>query len=339
MKACLKIKNIAVLTVTVLAIIFVFMTGCGSSSSSMSAVSITSAQSSELLSPDITDVPSTVNETLPEVLTTTTAAIATISTADLPVQSAQEIASGTLTSTAKMEYFRFDMDFTMSFDIPSEEHSQAMTMQQVATGSINIPDKEMVMIMDMVMEIPDDVEQSVTGEIYIKDGWLYVKAFAADIGEQWSKMKLTDEMWAQQSQITAMPDFLSSPVNLALAGSESINGIDCYVIDIIPDMQSLSDWMGGQMQSDSANVNLDELNVFEMFEEFTVREWIAKDGFLPVRQKIYIKSNMDSGEADVTGFNNRMALDMDLTYYDHGKISTIQLPPEALHAVEIVQPE
>ena len=256
-------------------------------------------------------------------------------TIQLTMPTAQEIAIKSITSTEKMKSLKFDMDFSMSLDFPGKEQSGTMTIQQTSTASVNIPNKEMGMTMDMTMEIPNQGRQNMSAEIYTINGWMFMKADVSGSDDQWTKMKLTDEVWNQQSRLSSMTDFLKSPINLELVGSENVKGVECYVIDINPDMKSLSSWMAGQTQSGQPSVDPKSLGTSEIFQGFTVKEWIAKDSFLLARQQIGIKLNSTSAES---GINSSTDMDMQavLTYYDYGKPVSVQLPIEALSAKELV---
>ena len=154
-------------------------------------------------------------------------------------------------------------------------------------------------------------------------------------------MALTDEMWSAESQISSMSDFLTNNVNLELVGTEIVNGVDCYVFSINPDMKSLISWIEGQMQSEQANVNLNDADFSQMLKDFTVKEWVAKDSYLPVKQQISVTLNMPSIQTTSSTPSAPMSMDLNatLTYSDYGQQIYVQLPPEALNAKEITLPQ
>ncbi len=257
------------------------------------------------------------------------------------VLTAEEIATNSIVATGKMNSLKFNMDFSMSFTLLMEDVPVTMTMQQTATSSVNIPDMKMGMIMDMVMEIPNQGTQNMAAEIYLTDGWMYMKANVPGVGDQWTKMKLTEELWAMQSKLSNMTDFLMSPVGLELSGSEKINGIECYVLNVVPDIASLTSWMEGQMQSGQTGIDLSGFDMSKILDNFTVKEWIAKDSYLVIKQQIGIKLDMASLDTGNSTSVDQMKMDMSatITYYDYGKPVTIELPPEALNATETVLPQ
>ncbi len=250
--------------------------------------------------------------------------------------SPEEIAANSFTALQKMTCLKFDMDLSMSLALPTGKETGTMRMLQTATSAINIPNKQMNMVMDMVMEVPDRDRQNMSAEIYSLDGWLYIKAEVPGMSDQWTKMKLTEEQWARQSQLASMTDFLKAPTSLDLIGNEKVGGVDCYVLSITPDIKSLATWMAGQMQSGQTGMDLSNVDFSKVLQSFMVKEWIAQDSYLLARQQIGLKLNLTSPEAtDSATPRTNMDMNATLTYYDYGKAVVIQLPPEALEAREI----
>ena len=212
-----------------------------------------------------------------------------------------------------------------------------MTMQQTAVSSVNIAERKMAMVFSGVMEIPNQPKQNVSGAMYSIDGWFYMKASVPGVADQWTKMKLTDELWAAQSRLSSLTGFLKDAVALDLTGSERVGGVDCYVLSISPGMNSLSNWIAGQAQSGQSGVSLSGTDVSKVLQGVTLKEWIAKDSLLPVKQQIAIKLDMASMASGQTGSASQMKMDMSATlnFHDYGQAVSIQLPPEALNAKDL----
>jgi len=294
------------------------MTSCGGETSDTRSESLTSAPTaSNLNSP-----------------------LASSAAVQSPAQTAQEIALNSITAMQKIKFLKFNMDFSMSFTLPTTEDFGTMTMHQIGTSSINLLDKEMYMNMQMEMETPQQGRQNMSAEIYSTDGWMYMKANVPGAGEQWTKMELTEELWAQQCQLSSVTNFLQTPTNLELAGSERIGTIDCYLLNVTPDLNSLSNWMAGQMQPGSGTLD-PGITGSQTPGDFTVKQWIDKSSLLPVKQLIKVKYDPASIAVTPTANSyNQMTMEMSavLNYYDFGKSVTIQLPAEALNA-KVLSPE
>ena len=320
-----KTPSLIVLTATTLAAISVLLAGCGPKDSPSELPKDSEPSKS---SPSGTSVPAGITSTAPLQPTTTIPAIA---------PTAADIALNSIAAAQKFQSLKFDMDYAMSFTLPTSTTPGTMTMQQTAVSSVNVAERKMAMVFDGVMEIPNQGKQNVSGAMYSIDGWFYMKASVPGVADQWTKMRLTDELWAAQSRLSSLTGFLKDAVALDLAGSERVGGIDCYVLSIAPGMNSLSNWIAGQTQSGQSGVDLNGTDIGKVLQGVTVKEWIAKDSLLPVRQQIGIKLDMSSMTTDQTGASSQMKMDMSATlnFHDYGQAVSIQLPPEALNAKDV----
>ena len=93
------------------------------------------------------------------------------------------------------------------------------TINEKASGQIDMTSKAMSMTMDMSADMPESGNQSYTIEMYMADGYIYMKMPSAVGTEQWIKMKLDDSLWNQQNQFDQQMNFLKSASNMTkLAG-------------------------------------------------------------------------------------------------------------------------
>ena len=265
---------------------------------------------------------------------TTLASTSTIPSPWTISPTAQQIASGSVKASQGADSFAFDMDFSMSLKLPAGGQFSSMILQQTASGSTNVPARQMSMAMTMTMEMTSQGKQATAGDIYFSDGWMYIRTAASDATDQWTKMKLTDELWAAQSRLASTADLLKSPINVEVIASEFVRGVDCYVLAITPDMNALSSWAGAQTVPGQATPGVGGSDLAKTLQSFTVKEWIAKDGLLPAKAVVSIKLDTTSG---APGGTSGMAMEMNtsITFKDYGKPVAIQLPSATLNAREL----
>ena len=327
-KQILKRSQVLAIFIVSISTIAFLLTCCNQAFPSISSLTTTTSSFESAAPSSIT--PTATGPTAKNIISTPPPVVSASSTAE-------EIAAKSIAAIAKLQSFKFSMDFAMSSDFPIGGQTSTMTIQQTAAGSVDTLNKEVAMNADMGLEIPSQAQQNVSAEIYIENGWIYTGTTMTGGIERWSKIDLTDEMWAAQSQISSLTGFLNNPISLALVGSENVNGTDCYILSINPDANSLTSWMQGQMQSEQANVNLNSTDLSQILQDFTVKEWIAKDSYLPVKQQIGVNLNTSAiqttGSADGTQMNINM--NVTLTYSDYGKPVSIQLPPGAVNATAL----
>ena len=343
----LKKSNVFAILVVFVSTISFLLTSCNQPSSSTTSLSLTtgsvaSISNSSNISSATGTITKVVASTPSSVMGSTTKVVASTQPLVIPAASTvEEIADKSIITVAKLQSFKFNMDFTMSSDFSFGTQTGTMTIQQTATGSVDITNKQVATNANVVLQIPGQAQQNATAEIYILNGWIYTGTTPTVGTEQWSKMALTDEMWSAESQISSMSDFLTNHINLELVGTEIVNGVDCYIFSINPDMKSLISWIEGQMQSEQANVNLNDADFSQMLKDFTVKEWVAKDSYLPIKQQIGVTLNIPSIQttSSTPGTPMSMYMNATLTYSDYGQHVNVQLPPEALNAKEITLPQ
>lgn len=312
--------------VTILLATILLFAACANDTSSVKPTDIQSPTTHNSANPSGTE---SVIQT-PVVSTTTARPVET---------TAEGITLNVMAAIQDMKCFKYDMEFSMSLTMPFEGTIKTMTMKNTAMSSVDLISKKMVSVIDMTLEMPGESPQQMTGEIYLMDGWMYMKAAVPGGGDQWTKMKLTDSLWAAQSQFTNMTDFLKTPTDLEIAGSENIDGVDCYVINIVPDTEALMNWTMGQMQAMQGQSSLQGMDLSKILEGFLVKEWIAKDSFSIVRQQIDLSLDMASVmPTSPTNSASQMSMEMSalLNYHDYGEQVDIQLPTEAVTAREMV---
>ncbi len=244
--------------------------------------------------------------------------------------SAQEIAMGSLKASQELKSIGFDLDFSMSLGLPN---MGTMNMQQTGSAVIDLGGKQMDMAMNMTMDIPNQGKQSGTGEIIAANGWLYMRTTVTGAADQWTKMKLTDDLWAAQNRFAGTTAFLTSPTGIVVTGSETIRGVDCYVLSIDPDMALLSNWVAGQTQPGQTSPSTSGADLSKTLESFTVKEWIAKSTLLPAKSQVSVKLNTGSGSS---GAATEMQMNVVVTFTDYGKTVDIKVPEAALNAKEIL---
>lgn len=245
-----------------------------------------------------------------------------------------------LNATSNLTTFKMVMEYNMDTETIGGTEAGKMAMQATSDMQINIPEKKMAMIMTMTMDMemgaddPSQMPIDTTMEMYTVDGWAYTKINIPMMGDQWMKVKMTDEDFAEQSQIGDMSQFLESAVDYEIVGSEVLNGVDCYIVKVTPEMNVMMDWAMSQQQTGSTP-ELTEDDMDNAFKSFEVKAWIAKDSKLMMREMITMSMEIGSEAAGDNFEKMIMNMSGKMDFYDHGKPITITLPPEALNAPEM----
>ena len=234
----------------------------------------------------------------------------------------------------------FDMDFPMTITAEGGSDPGTMTADTSGTGTIDTISQAMRMTLTMAIGAPGTESQNVSAEIYVVEGWMYTGVSVTDEGMQWAKMALTEPLWQQQDQVGQYAELLATAVEVKYKGTETVNGVECYVFELEPDMDTLGDLLV-TVTSSLGLVNLSGLDLAALYQELSVKEWLAKDSHLLQRAEIEIVMEISPGDVGATSDDfEKMTIDIGMTmrFYAYDQPFTVVLPPEALAAEEVPVP-
>ena len=256
---------------------------------------------------------------------------------------AEEIRDEAIAAEAELDTCQFDMDMTMDMRIVMDGETFDSAMVMDAEGAIDKQNEEMYMDMTMIMEMTGEEDMEMSMALYIVEDWMYVGQEMPGEPATWLKMLMPEGMWEQISEqydIVAQQVDILLDVEVQLVGTETVDGTECYVLEVIPSMEKL--W--ALMQLAGAEEGLPPgLDFEELITDFSIRQWIAKDTYFTLkttveRTMVFTPESLGippelAGEFDATA-------DMAITITMHhiNEPVTIELPPEAADAEEIPMP-
>ncbi len=253
-------------------------------------------------------------------------------------KTASELVSDSLAAIEKLKTVKMKVDTDMIIEVIGGDQPGKMTMSQSASGDIDNFAKKMIINMNISMDIPYSGKQNIAAEIYGADGWLYMKTGMPGMEEQWLKMKLTEDIFKEQSGISNMTTFMQSAADYTLEGSERVNGVDCYMITIVPDQQVISNWFEEQLQTSTSGFDLSQTDLIKTFKKMAIKEWIAKDSHMLIQEKVSLLTEMkaeDLGQEASSLDKMTMNINMTMNYSDFDHPVNVVIPAEAQKAKEV----
>jgi len=167
-------------------------------------------------------------------------------------------------------------------------------------------------------------------EMYIINNTMYTKMNLSAMLPNfsfWLKSEMTEADWGSQDLLGQQMELLNCS-NVTLLDDKEVNGVECYVLKIVPDEkcwesimnQSIIDQsgMGEEMQNTSDIANQSISNI-------TMTGWIAKDTKFVMK----VEMAMDMTRRPDTEEEAKVAIDTTMTFYDYNVPVTIVLPSEA----------
>jgi hypothetical protein len=240
-------------------------------------------------------------------------------------------------TTAKYDTVKMAFDMVMDMEVVGGDEEIKMDMVGDGTGVMDMVNQEMQMTMNMSMDIPEIGEQTVASKVYLVGEWMYTGAEMPGLGEQWFKMKVMPGMWEQQNQLEQQVALFEEYAEIEYLGIEAVDGTDCYVFEIVPSMEALGDLLN-QQASGMSGVDFSQMDLADLFEEMSVKEWIAVDSYRVLESEVYMRMQLKPEDVGAAGEDfDEMVMDinMSMRMYDYDQPVSIVLPPEAANAMEM----
>jgi hypothetical protein len=255
--------------------------------------------------------------------------------------SAEEIVAAILESQERIETYQMDMDMEATITVEVEDETIEMHVFADYDGSIDVQNTEMEMVMDINMAMANMGEMEMAESIYIVDDTMYIgldmPAFMG--GSTWMKTQLSEEILTEMCPVESLIALIET-AEITVLDSEKVNGVDCYVVEVVPDADQLWEYVSQQLQfmGDELEMpdSMGEL-IRKMYDNVSVIYYIAKD------THFLIKSAMDMTitlTANDLGFPEEegsmtMVIATEMLAFDYNQPVSIELPQEAEDAIEV----
>ena len=249
---------------------------------------------------------------------------------------AQEIVDGVIESLQDIKTYQFDMDMTMDMAAEAEGEAVEMTMVMDSSGALDIENGQMRMDMTMSMAMPG-LEMEMGMEMYLIGDMMYMFMEILGMEPMWVKSEMPEGTWEEMSQTEAQIELLEA-AEVEVIGTERIRGIDCYVLEVTPDMEQL--WQMVMQQAELTGEPMPDVAeefIQEMFRSFSVKQWVAKDTYFLTKAELDMAVELTPEAMGLPEEEGVMTMDMtvNLLCYDYNQPVSIELPPEAEAAIEV----
>jgi hypothetical protein len=256
----------------------------------------------------------------------------------------QGILADSIANQEGINTYRFDMDMDMITDVVGGYEASKMSIFTKSNGATNLVSNQMQMNMEMSMDLEGFGEESgsqdLIYDIYMYSDWTYMRMEVPGMGEQWIKMQTTEDM--QESFNTNMVDQqigpLESALELELLRYEDVDGDECYVLSLVPDMEDFMEWVA-QQQGSTQDVDWDEIGmVTDAFKKLDYVCYITKDTRMLMRIVLEMEMEFtpEQAGASASAFDTMtMIINMDMKMFNINEPFSVDLPGEAEDAMEV----
>jgi len=240
--------------------------------------------------------------------------------------SPEEIRQKAIESSKNIETCKFKMMMSTELCFGNNSNPKPFTSSSV-NGAYDFINRKMFMKMTTTMRSLKGSFQ-MTSESYLINDTMYIKMIYPNGTYRWVKTEMRNDLWNRSNQIKQQVDLLKISEVKRLP-DETINGTDCYVLELKPDLDKFIELMVSSKQENIQNISL----LKDMLRDVRVKEWITKDKFYPIKTQIVTVMEMPMIIGKIKQVTN-----MTIELYDINKPINIELPPEAESATLLLQP-
>lgn len=253
--------------------------------------------------------------------------------------SAYMIILGVLEAQNEISTYQFDLDMDIGATTMSEDEAFQGDIGMDLKGAVDINNGKMSMDMNMDMIAVGEDKIEISMGMYLIDNVMYMMMNIPEMGPMWMKSDMPGVDWDEFDQVESQIELLVDAIRVNVLGSEKVNGIDCFVLEIIPDMDQL--WEIAMQQSgvtgEEMLPGIDEEFLQDAFQGFSVMQWVAKDTYFLLKAKVDMTMEITPESMGVFEDTGVMAMDitMDLLAYGYNQPVSIVLPAGAEEAIDI----
>jgi hypothetical protein len=111
-------------------------------------------------------------------------------------------------------------------------------------------------------------------QLYVVDNWEYINVYGPNLSSTWNITPVTEDTWwvrnLPMQQVNALHNF----IQVNYIGTETIGGIECYKLEVEPDLVQVLQWFTGEADMGELDPSID---VSDMVSGQSLTVWVAID--------------------------------------------------------------
>lgn len=253
------------------------------------------------------------------------------------IPSKEEIINGMFNALSEIKTSQFDMNMTVEMSGEVKGTASEVTMMMNFYGVMDYQSKKMKADITINTVTPNTEENKTMVTMYSIDDTVYILPEVPGTAPSWIKTDSSTAGWDNMNQVKSQIELLQG-ARFEITGSESINGKDCHLLQLEPDINQL--WHTTMQQTGITGQEIPEIekeSLKEMLDYLSVKQWVAKDTYFLNKAKI--EMNLEATPEELGSSNAegivKISISMDLFMHDYNQPVSIILPPEAEKAIEI----
>ncbi len=110
--------------------------------------------------------------------------------------------------------------------------------------------------------------------LYVVDNWEYIRVYGPNTSSTWNKTAVTEDTWAVRNLPMQQVKALSNFIRVNYLGTETVGGIECYKLEVEPDLVEMLKWATGEVDMEGLDPSID---ISDMVSEPSLTVWVATD--------------------------------------------------------------
>ena len=220
----------------------------------------------------------------------------------------------------KISTFRLSIDAKENFSGVLDGEKGSAAIHLAATGAQDNENQKMQMEMNISGIATGAGSLNAQIKEYLIGDTAYMWTDMPDSPKGWTRYDIPTYMWDTQNYPKKLADIIYN-AEIKILKIQKVGGVNCYVVEIHPDVDAVLDMMGSMYGSDMMGLTEDILS------DYNCTGWYAQDTFYPMKFYVECNLNMEEGADKLTG-----KVTMTEELYDYNKPVTVQLPSAARDA-------
>jgi len=228
------------------------------------------------------------------------------------------------------------LDSNGTIDLADDEMQATISIEMEASERSKAEFQDMPAF--MLQDVLFSQDMSIGLDLYQLDGEMYINAELPMLGmmSMWLKTAAI-EMDVSKIDHADLQTQLLEAAEFSLAGKEKVGTVDCYLLELTPDLPKLL--QTAMAQAEAAGTETPEMPTAEELPDlksFSAKLWVAQDTFhiMKAEMSIVMAAPTGTDPVDIVGAADA-EITADITFSSYNQPVTIELPAEAEDAIDI----
>jgi len=189
------------------------------------------------------------------------------------------------------------------------------TLSVDASATVDVTNEEMEIDMTVTAQATGRDTETTQTRVFLVGDYLYTGTASSGQEWSWTKEATPSGYWDNRESLGQQLHLLEFSQR-EIVREENVDGVDCFVLELTPDLDQLWSLMTQSWTGETSNVT----NPKDMIKGCSVTQWVAKDTSLLA--KGVVQMNLDLTSDD-------MVILVEVKFHDYNEPVSINLPSEA----------